>query len=64
MPKIDIAAVPERKGVGLIRRRSMRLAARAHAPAAGRCRRPDRFRRQPDAPAARQLVEPAPLAQP
>ena len=61
MPKIDIAAVPERKGSG--------YPPPFDAPCAERMRQRlgdagglTRFRRQSHAPAAGQLVEPAPLA--
>ena len=62
MPKIDLSAVPARKGSG--------YPAPFDAPCADRTRRRlgdagglTRFRRQSDALAARRLVEPAPLAQ-
>ncbi len=63
MPKIDIAAVPERKGVGYPAgiRRAQQVIVSANASAS---RGLAGFRDQPDAPAARQLVGPASLAQP
>ena len=47
MPKIDIAAVPERKGSGYPPPFDAPCAARTRQRA-GRCRRAARFRRQPD----------------
>ncbi len=61
MPKIDVAAVPKRKGAGYPPPFDAPLAERVRQRL-GRRRRAHRFRHQSHAPAAGQLVEPAPLA--
>ncbi|MEY9130349.1 putative cupin superfamily protein [Bradyrhizobium diazoefficiens] len=61
MPKIDIAAVPERRGSGYPSPFSLPCAERIRQRL-GSAGGPFRFRRQFDAAAAGQLVEPAALA--